>query len=117
MSAALADQGLRRFAPEILDRFGLGRYALLYGDGVEPLTNFGAVTAKAAADTRLAAGTPVSAGYAGGPAMALGLGAIDESMISVIAGAWGLDQLVSRTPGATARFLRRSSGRGRASSS
>jgi L-xylulokinase len=30
--------------------------------------------------------------------MALGLGAIDESVISVIAGTWGLNQLVSRTP-------------------
>ena len=97
-SGALADQGLRRFAPEILDRFGLGRYARLYGDGVEPLTIFGAVTAQAAAETGLAAGTPVSAGYADGPAMALGLGAIDESLISVIAGTWGLNQLVSRTP-------------------
>jgi L-xylulokinase len=97
-SGALIDQGLRRFTPAALDRFGLGRYARLFGEGVEPLTIFGAATAQAAAETGLAAGTPVSAGYADGPAMALGLGAIDESLISVIAGAWGLDQLVSRSP-------------------
>jgi L-xylulokinase len=97
-SGGLADQGARRFAPAVLEGFGLGRYARLYGEGVEPLTIFGAVTAEAAAETGLAAGTPVSTGYADGPAMALGLGAIDESLISVIAGTWGLNQLSSRTP-------------------
>ena len=39
-----------------------------------------------------------SAGYADGPAMALGLGATDESLISVIAGTWSLNQLATRTP-------------------
>lgn len=97
-SGGLADQGVRRFAPEILDHFGLGRYARLYGEGLEPLTVFGAVTREAAAATGLVAGTPVSTGYADGPAMALGLGAIDESLISVIAGTWGLNQLASRVP-------------------
>jgi L-xylulokinase len=97
-SGALIDQGLRRFTPDVLNHFGLGRYAKLYGEAVEPLTIFGAVTAEAAAETGLVAGTPVSAGYADGPAMALGLGAIDESLISVIAGTWGLNQFVSRTP-------------------
>jgi L-xylulokinase len=97
-SGALTDQAQRRFDPRTLEHFGLGRYARLYGDGVEPLTIFGAVTSEAAAETGLAAGTPVTAGYADGPAMALGLGAINESVISVIAGTWGLNQLVSRTP-------------------
>jgi L-xylulokinase len=97
-SGGLTDQALRRFEPRTLEHFGLGRYARLYGDGVEPLTIFGAVASEAAAETGLVAGTPVSAGYADGPAMALGLGAVDESLISVIAGTWGLNQLVSRTP-------------------
>src|SRR5271165_1088406 len=97
-SASLTDQRLRRWAPAALDPFGLGRYARLFGDGVEPLTIAGAVTERAAAETGLVAGTPVSAGYADGPAMALGLGATDESLISVISGTWGLNQIASRTP-------------------
>src|SRR5271165_3713906 len=97
-SASLTDQRLRRWAPAALDPFGLGRYARLFGDGVEPLTVAGAVTERAAAETGLVAGTPVSAGYADGPAMALGLGATDESLISVISGTWGLNQLASSTP-------------------
>jgi L-xylulokinase len=97
-SASLTDQRLRRFTPAALDVFGLGGYARLFGDGVEPMTIAGAVTGKAAAETGLAAGTPVSAGYADGPAMALGLGATDESLISVIAGTWGLNQLATRAP-------------------
>ena len=56
------------------------------------------MTEKAALETGLLAGTPVSAGYADGPAMALGLGATDESLISVISGTWGLNQLASRIP-------------------
>jgi len=96
-SGGLADQAKRRFEPAILDRLGLGAYARLYGDSVEPLTLFGAVSEAAAAETGLVAGTPVSAGYADGPAMALGLGAVDDRLISVIAGTWGLNQLVSRT--------------------
>ena len=38
-SGGLADQGARRFAPEILDHFGLGRYARALGEGLEPLTD------------------------------------------------------------------------------
>ena len=82
----------------MLEPFGLSRYARLFGHGVEPLTVSGAVTEKAAAETGLAAGTLVSAGYADGPAMALGLGATDESVISVIAGTWGLNQLATSAP-------------------
>jgi L-xylulokinase len=85
-SASLADQRLRRWTPDVLEPFGLSRYARLFCDGVVPLTIAGAVTETAAAETGLAAGTSVSAGYADGPAMALGLGATDESLISVIAG-------------------------------
>ena len=97
-SAGLIDQRLRRWTPAALDPFGLGRYARLFGDGVEPLTVAGAITEEAAAETGLVAGTPVSAGYADGPSMALGLGATDESLISVIAGTWGLNQLATRAP-------------------
>src|SRR5208337_3321798 len=97
-SAGLIDQRLRRWTPAALDPFGLGRYARLFGDGAEPLNIAGVVTEPAAAETGLAAGTPVSAGYADGPSMALGLGATDESLISVIAGTWGLNQLATRAP-------------------
>ncbi len=97
-SANLTDQRLRRWTPAALDPFGLGRYARLFGEAVEPLTIAGAVTDRAAAETGLVAGTPVSAGYADGPAMALGLGATDESLISVIAGTWGLNQLATTAP-------------------
>ena len=103
-SASLIDQRLRRWTPTALDPFGLGRHARLFGEGVEPLTIAGAVTKRAAAETGLAAGTPVSAGYADGPAMALGLGATDENLISVIAGTWGLNQLATKAPATDGSF-------------
>ncbi|HEY5205773.1 MAG TPA: FGGY-family carbohydrate kinase [Roseiarcus sp.] len=97
-SGGVIDMRLRQWTPDVLEDFGLAKYARLFGEGAEPLTIVGAVSEQAAAETGLASGTPVSAGYADGPAMALGLGAIDESLISVIAGTWGLNQLSSRTP-------------------
>ncbi len=97
-SGGLIDQKERRWTPAVLEALGLERYAGLFGPGLEPLTIAGAVTARAAAETGLAAGTPVSACYADGPAMALGLGATDDSLLSVISGTWGLNQIASRTP-------------------
>jgi L-xylulokinase len=97
-SGGLIDHRARHWTAAVLDHLGLSRYARLFGGGLEPLAIAGAVTEKAAAETGLSAGTPVSAGYADGPAMALGLGAIDESLISVISGTWGLNQLASKTP-------------------
>ena len=66
-SAALVDLRVRRWTPAALAPFGLERYEGLFGDGVEPLTIVGAITKEAAAETGLAAGTPVSAGYAEAP--------------------------------------------------
>ena len=97
-SGGLIDQRTRQWTPAVLDCLGLSRYERLFGEALEPLTVAGAVTEKAALETGLLAGTPVSAGYADGPAMALGLGATDETLISVISGTWGLNQLASRTP-------------------
>jgi L-xylulokinase len=69
-SAGLVDPRFRRWTLAALKPFGLERHARLFGDGAEPLTIAGAITPQAAAETGLAVGTPVSAGYADGPAMA-----------------------------------------------
>ena len=60
-SGGLVDQRLRRWNPAVLDHLGLGRYAALFGETLEPLTIAGTVTREAAAETGLVAGTPVSA--------------------------------------------------------
>ena len=97
-SASLTDQRASPLDARSARSFGLGRHARLFGEGVEPLTIAGAVTERGRGRNGLAAGTPVSAGYADGPAMALGLGATDENLISVIAGTWGLNQLATKAP-------------------
>jgi len=97
-SGGLIDQKLRRWTPTVLELLGLGRHAQLFGEAMEPLTIAGKVSQRAAAETGLVAGTAVSAGYADGPSMAIGLGATDESLISLISGTWGLNQLASRIP-------------------
>ena len=97
-SGGVIKQRLRRFTPTVLDRLGLARYVRLFGEAIEPLTIAGAVSDAAARETGLMEGTPVSAGYADGPAMALALGTLDESLVSVVSGTWGLNQLATRTP-------------------
>jgi L-xylulokinase len=97
-SGGLIEQRLRRFTPTVLNELGLARYVRLFGETIEPLTVAGVLGAEAARATGLLAGTPVSAGYADGPAMAIALGAIDESLVSVVSGTWGLNQLATRAP-------------------
>ena len=97
-TSSLLDHGGRTLTSAVLDHLGLGRYRSLMTSLLEPLTIAGAVTATAAEATGLRVGTPVSSGYADGPAMALATGVSDATRISVVAGTWGLNQLVSPEP-------------------
>ncbi len=97
-TSSLLDQNGRSFTDAVFAHLGLAEHVRLVPPLVEPLVVAGQVTATAAAATGLRAGTPVSAGFADGPAMLLGLGIADDSRLNVIAGTWGLNQLLTRTP-------------------
>jgi len=98
-SGSLYDQSSgRRWNPTMLKLLGLEKYERLFGELLEPLSVAGTVTPEAAEATGLKAGTPVSAGYADGPAMLLAMGVVDESLLHVVSGTWGLNQLLSRNP-------------------
>lgn len=105
-SGSLIDQSGRRFTPAVLELTGLSHLARLFdGDLLEPLSIAGRVTAGAARETGLLEGTPVSAGYADGPAMLLALGIVDDTRLNIIAGTWGLNQLMVDRPLADGSIL------------
>jgi L-xylulokinase len=97
-SGGFLDHGGRRFTPTVLEHFGLGRWRHLFSATIEPLSIAGGVSREAAEATGLRVGTPVSAGYADGPAMLLALGITDGALLNVVAGTWGLNQVVAREP-------------------
>ena len=96
-TASMIDQRGRRQTDAVLDHLGLSHWAPLLSETIETLSIAGGLTAEAAAALGLAAGTPVSAGSADGHAMLLALGVVDETLLTVIAGTWGLNQLATRT--------------------
>lgn len=88
----------RAYATGLMGDLGLGGSVRLLPPLVEPLTVAGAVTAKAAAETGLRAGTPVTAGCCDNLAVMYGTGAVDEDRIVVMSGTWGLHQAFLPAP-------------------
>ena len=97
-SASIVRTDTRKLATGLFADLGLEKEISLIPPIIETLSTGGTVTAKAASETSLRAGTPVSAGYADGPAMMLALGAVEESDLAIISGTWGLNQVISSKP-------------------
>ena len=87
-----------QYDPDILDAFGIARFA----DKLPPLCQSadvcGQVTRAAAAETGLAEGTPVAAGLFDIDACALSSALLDEQALGMTLGTWGINQYVSQTP-------------------
>ncbi len=104
-SASLIRQDRRKWTPAVLELFGRGEFARLFGDACEPVALAGVVTASAAADMGLKAGAPVCAGVADNLGMAIAAGVLDERRLHMVSGTWGLNQLVTTSPGARGDIL------------
>lgn len=94
-TASFASVRTRRYAPEVLELFGEAGAAA--AELLPPLHGsaevVGAVTAEAAAATGLAAGTPVVAGAHDVDAGAIGVGAVADGRLSIMAGTWAVNQV------------------------
>lgn len=94
-SVAGALQGPARYAPEALELFGIEQVR----DALPPIVPSwdvaGRVTAAAAERTGLRAGTPVICGSHDVDAAAIGVGAVRPGELSVIAGTFSINQVVS----------------------
>ncbi|GHV85246.1 carbohydrate kinase [Spirochaetia bacterium] len=88
----------RKIDPLMLENVGLGFLA----EKMPPLRYAtdacGSVTAAAAAETGLKAGTPVAAGCYDIDSAGLATGLTDESVMNVIVGSWANNQFISKTP-------------------
>jgi len=83
---------------ELLAAFGIADTRRLLPPLIRSADIAGRVTAKAAAETGLAEGTPVAGGMFDIDACGLAVGLTDESQLCMIAGTWGNNQYISKTP-------------------
>ena len=95
---SLMNVGTADYDDEVLEAFGIGEMRDLLPPLVRSADICGEVTADAAAETGLAAGTPVAGGMFDIDACGLSTGLTDEGPLCMIAGTWGNNQYVSKTP-------------------
>jgi L-xylulokinase len=82
----------------LLSLYGLGDASHLLPRLIDPAEVAGTVCAAAAAETGLAEGTPVIAGFFDVVASALGAGVAAPGQASIIAGTWSINQVFSVEP-------------------
>lgn len=87
--ASLLDVGERAMSPDLLNCFGLDEVAALLPPLIESHDLAGGVSARAAAETGLQAGTPVAGGMFDIDACCLASGVLDERHVAMAAGTWG----------------------------
>ena len=82
----------------VLELFGIADMKRLLPPLVKSADLCGKVTAQAAAETGLAAGTPVAGGLFDIDACGLAAGMVDERLMTLVAGTWGCNLYVAREP-------------------
>lgn len=96
--AGLIDLAARRYDRALMEAYGLGDCMDLLPPLIESADIAGRVTAAVAAETGLAAGTPVIGGLFDVVASALGSGVSRTGSASIIAGTWSINQVVIEGP-------------------
>jgi L-xylulokinase len=103
-SASFIPVGTRHYSPEALNLFGLTAQAEKLPD-IQPSTSVvGAVTTAAARESGLAESVPVVAGAHDTDTAAIGMGAASPGVLSVVAGTFSVNQVVSRDIRTDARW-------------
>lgn len=96
--AGLIDLAARRYDKALMEAYGLGDCLDLLPRLIESADIAGRVTEAVAAETGLAAGTPVIGGLFDVVASALGSGVSRTGSASIIAGTWSINQVVIDGP-------------------
>jgi L-xylulokinase len=98
----------------LMEAYGLADAMRLMPRLADPAEIIGRVTTQAAAETGLAVGTPVIAGYFDVVAGAMGAGVVRPGEASIIVGTWSINQVFSAAPVIDPRvFMVSGFGRGR----
>ena len=95
---SLMNVGTGEYDAEVLEAFGIAEMRDLLPALVRSADICGEITPEAAAETGLAAGTPVAGGMFDIDACGLSVGLTDEGPLCMIAGTWGNNQYISKTP-------------------
>lgn len=88
----------RKYDEALLGDFGIAEMRELLPPIVQTADICGHVTAEAATQTGLKAGTPVAGGMFDIDACGLACGVVDETQLCMVVGTWGNNQYISRTP-------------------
>jgi L-xylulokinase len=94
-SASFVPVGMRHYSPDALDLFGLTAQAAGLPEIEASTSVVGAVTSAAARDTGLPESVPVVAGAHDTDTAAIGMGAASPGVLSVVAGTFSINQVVS----------------------
>ncbi len=95
---SLMNVGTADYDDAVLEAFGIGEMREMLPPLKLSADICGKVTAQAAAETGLAEGTPVAGGMFDIDACGLACGIVDESQLCMVAGTWGNNQYISKTP-------------------
>jgi L-xylulokinase len=106
-STSFTNVGTQVYDPAVLELFGLGRYGDLLPPVLPSWEVGGRVTASAAAATGLAEGTPVVTGLHDVDASAIGSGSVRPGQLSVIAGSYSINEVISDEPRTDPRWFTR----------
>lgn len=95
---SLLNVGTGQYDMDVLEAFGIGDMRPLLPPLKRSKDICGSITDEAAAQTGLAAGTPVAAGMFDIDACGLASGLVDETQLCMIAGTWGNNQYIAKEP-------------------
>jgi L-xylulokinase len=104
-SAAFTDVRSQAYAPEALRIFGIESLFDALPPAAHSADIAGAVTAEAATLTGLSEGTPVACGIHDVTASALGMGGHEDGVVSIVAGTYSINEVVSAEPRIDARWF------------
>jgi L-xylulokinase len=93
-TASLLSNASRERDPRVLSLVDLEEVERLMPELIEPLAIAGTVTRRAATETGLSEGIPVSAGCCDNMAVMYGTGAVGSGEVVVMSGTWGLQQVI-----------------------
>lgn len=97
-STSFTDVATQTYADGILDIFGLDALERALPKVSAPSDVVGHITAQAATETGLAAGTPVVAGLHDVTASALGVGGYAKGVVAIVAGTYSINETLTYSP-------------------
>ncbi|MCB9957454.1 MAG: carbohydrate kinase [Rhodospirillaceae bacterium] len=104
-STSFTDYRTQVYGPELPALFGVPEIAGKLPEVAMPADLGGEITAAAAAETGLSAGTPVAMGLHDVTATAVGMGVAAPGSFAVVAGSFSINEVFSRSPAPSADWL------------